>query len=75
MHDRKQKGARDGPKIVLQEVWQLDYWTIELGVSKDELERLIKKVGSSADAVRRELGLGSVGSATEQIRADVGPAE
>jgi hypothetical protein len=42
--------------INLHEAWEIDYWTNELGVSKGELERLIKKVGNSAASVRKELG-------------------
>jgi Protein of unknown function (DUF3606) len=57
MDDLTKKGAADLSKINTQEAWQVDYWTKELGVSKGELERLVKKVGNSAVAVRKELGL------------------
>jgi hypothetical protein len=40
----------------MHEVWEVEYWTKELGVSKAELQRLVDKVGNSAAAVRKELG-------------------
>jgi predicted RNA-binding protein YlqC (UPF0109 family) len=42
--------------FILQEPWEVDHWTWLLGVSKDELQKVIKKVGNSAEAVRTELG-------------------
>jgi 3-oxoacyl-[acyl-carrier-protein] synthase III len=32
------------------------YWTKHLGVSKEELQRVVDKVGNSAAAVKKELG-------------------
>jgi hypothetical protein len=57
MDDLRKKGASDRSRIDLEEAWEVDYWTTELGVSKDELQRFMKKVGNSTAAVRRELGL------------------
>jgi hypothetical protein len=56
MDDLKKKGAADRSQINMNEAWEVDYWTKELGVSKGELAKVVKKVGSSAAAVRRELG-------------------
>jgi len=36
---------------------EVQYWTRHLGVTKDELQRTVDKVGNSAAAVRKELGL------------------
>ena len=36
---------------------EVQYWTRHLGVSRDELRRTVDKVGNSAAAVRKELGL------------------
>jgi hypothetical protein len=36
---------------------EVHYWTRHLRVSRDELQRAIEKVGNSAAAVRKELGL------------------
>ncbi|MFZ0372823.1 MAG: DUF3606 domain-containing protein [Xanthobacteraceae bacterium] len=35
---------------------ELKYWTKHLGVTRDELQSVIDKVGNSAAAVRKELG-------------------
>jgi hypothetical protein len=56
MDDLQKKAPADRSKVNLHEAWEVDYWTKELGVSKDELQRLVKKVGDSAAAVRKELG-------------------
>ena len=56
LDDLKKKDATDRNKINLHEPWEVDHWTKELGVSKNELQKVIKKVGNSADAVRKELG-------------------
>jgi hypothetical protein len=56
MDDLKKKGAADRSQINMNEAWEVDFWTHELGVSKDELQKVIKKVGNSAEAVRKELG-------------------
>jgi hypothetical protein len=56
MDDLRKKAPADRSKINFHEVWEVEYWTKELGVSKDELARLVKKVGNSAAAVRKELG-------------------
>ena len=55
MDDRTKKGEPDRSKVSLHEPWALDYWTQELGASKSELERIIRKVGNSVAAVRKEL--------------------
>jgi hypothetical protein len=56
MDDLKKKGPTDRSKINMDEPWEVDYWTQELGVSKGELEKAVKKAGNSSAAVRKELG-------------------
>ena len=56
MDDLKKKGVADRSKINMDEDYEVKYWTKELGVSKDELQRAVDKVGNSAAAVRKELG-------------------
>ena len=51
--DDLKKGAADRRKINMHEAWEVDHWTKEFGVSKDELQN--NKVGNSAAAVRKEL--------------------
>ena len=55
MDDLQKKGPADS-KVNTREAWEVDYWTKELGVSKGELQRVVKKVGDSAAAIRKELG-------------------
>lgn len=56
--DLKNRGSQDRSRIAMQEPHEVRYWTETLGVSKDELQRAVDKVGHSVDAVRSELGKG-----------------
>ncbi|MCC8952890.1 DUF3606 domain-containing protein [Bradyrhizobium sp. Pear77] len=47
----------DRSKINMHEPHEVKYWTRALGVSKDDLQKAVEKVGNSAAAVRKELGL------------------
>lgn len=40
----------------MHESYEVKYWTHELGISKEELQKAVDKVGNSAAAVRKELG-------------------
>lgn len=51
------KSTPDRSKINTREAWEMKYWTKALGVSKQELLRAVDRVGNSASAVRKELGL------------------
>jgi hypothetical protein len=42
--------------IAMNEELEVKYWTKHLGVTRDELQRAVDKVGNSAAAVRKELG-------------------
>ena len=55
MDDLKKKGSQDRSKINMHERHEVKYWTKELGVDKDQLQKLVDKVGNSAAAVRKEL--------------------
>lgn len=54
--DLNNRGAQDRSRISLQEDHEVRYWTEALKISKVELERVVGKVGNSAEAVRNELG-------------------
>jgi hypothetical protein len=41
----------------MHEGYEVKYWTHALGVSKEALQKAVDKVGNSAAAVRKELGL------------------
>ena len=45
----------DRSKINMSEDFEVKYWLKALGVSRDELQSTIDKVGKSAAAVRKEL--------------------
>ena len=47
----------DRSKINMGEAFEVKYWLKALGVSKDELQRAVDKVGNSAAAVRKELAI------------------
>jgi len=55
MDDLKNKGPQDRSKISMREDYEVKYWTKELGVSKEKLQKAVDKVGNSAAAVRKEL--------------------
>ena len=55
MDDLKNKGPQDRSKINMHEDYEVKYWTKELGVDKEQLQKLVDKVGNSAAAVRKEL--------------------
>jgi hypothetical protein len=45
----------DRSRINIAEDYQLSFWTQQFGVTVEQLAIAVKKVGSSADAVRRLL--------------------
>jgi len=54
--DLKNRGQQDRLRINIHEQHEVQYWTKELGVSREELERAVKAVGVMAADVRRHLG-------------------
>jgi Protein of unknown function (DUF3606) len=48
----------DRSKIVLEQEDQIKHWIRHLGVTRDELARVVEKVGNSPAAVRKELAAG-----------------
>ena len=53
--DLTRKETRDRSHINVHKPSEVKYWAHELGISQDELRRLVEKVGNSATAVRKEL--------------------
>jgi hypothetical protein len=49
------RGQPDRSKIAMNEAFEIRYWIKHLGVSKEELQRAVDKVGNSATAVKKEL--------------------
>jgi hypothetical protein len=54
--DPTKKRPQDSSRISLSERWEVDYWTKELGISKEQLEAAVRAAGNSAAAVRQHLG-------------------
>jgi len=57
MDSLTKKQQPDRSKINLHQPHEVKYWTRALKVSQDELRKAVDKVGNSAAAVRKELGL------------------
>ena len=53
--DLNNRSGIDRNLISLKEKHEVDYWTKAMGVTKEELQRLVEKVGHSAAKVREEL--------------------
>jgi len=54
-NDRRMQGNRDRIRINVSEESEVEYWAKALGVSKERLVEVTKKVGDSVQAVRTEL--------------------
>ena len=54
--DKSKTGSPDRDRINLSEVYEVQYWTKELGVSEQELREAVKAVGNTSKAVRERLG-------------------
>lgn len=46
----------DSKKINITQDWELDYWSRTLGVNKDKLKIIVKKVGPLLSDVKKEIG-------------------
>jgi hypothetical protein len=57
MDNLTKRDQPDRSKINMSEDFELKYWLKALGVSRNELQRAVDKVGNSAAAVRKELGV------------------
>jgi hypothetical protein len=53
--DKRIRGEPDRSRINLNEDYEIRYWTEQLGVTREQLAVAVKKVGNSADAVRKLL--------------------
>ena len=57
MDNLTKRDRPDRGKINMSEDFEVKYWLKALGVSRDELQRAVDKVGNSAAAVRKELAV------------------
>ena len=53
--DKRLRAPHDAARINVNEDYEVQYWTKELGVSKERLQELVRDHGVSADAVRGAL--------------------
>ena len=53
--DKTKRGPQDRSRINVHEVYEVRYWTHELGVSKEQLEQAVQAAGSNVEAVRAHL--------------------
>lgn len=49
-------GGQDRSRINMNHEYEVKYWSHHLGVTREELQRAVDKVGNSAASVRKELG-------------------
>ena len=54
--DLKNRGEQDRLRINVHEEHEVRYWTKELNVTREELERAVKDVGVMAADVRKHVG-------------------
>jgi hypothetical protein len=55
MNGLTKKGAPDRSKINMHHPSEVKCWIHELGVSREQLQKLVDKVGNAAAAVKKEL--------------------
>lgn len=60
--DTAQRGSADRSRINVNQEHEVRYWTQTLGVSEDELRRVVGEVGVSADKVREHIRGKSAGN-------------
>lgn len=53
--DETNRGPQDRARINLSEDYEVRYWTDKFGISKSQLEDIVREAGSSAKAVEEEL--------------------
>ena len=53
--DLKKRGPEDRKRININEPWELDWWSKELGLTRDQLRGAVKRFGNMADKVRDEV--------------------
>ena len=53
--DKQNRGPADRARINMSEDYEVQYWTRELGITRDELQRAVDNAGNAAESVRRYL--------------------
>ena len=58
---KSNRGGQDRSRISMSEDYEVRYWTEKFGVSKEELQGAIERVGNYASVVEQELRLTRAG--------------
>lgn len=53
--DKNARGPQDSSRIAMGEDYEVQYWTNKFGVGREQLQKAVDAVGTSADAVERHL--------------------
>jgi hypothetical protein len=56
MDNLTKRDTPDRSKINMHEDYEVRYWTRHLGTTREELQRVVDRVGNSARAVAKEFG-------------------
>ena len=54
--DKLNRGERDRSRINMSEDYEVKYWMERLGTTREELQKVVDRVGNSANAVAKEFG-------------------
>jgi uncharacterized protein DUF3606 len=54
--DKTNRGEPDRSKINMNEDYEVKYWTQHLGTTREELQKVVDRVGNSAASVAKEFG-------------------
>jgi hypothetical protein len=54
--DKFNRGQPDRSKINMHEDYEVKYWTRHFGVTREELQKIVDRVGNSAREVAKEFG-------------------
>ncbi len=52
MENLEDKERREMNRVSLKEDWEISWWTQRFGVSKEQLEEAVRKVGDSVEKIR-----------------------
>jgi len=54
--DKTNRGEPDRSRVNMNEEYEVNYWTKRLGTTREELQKVVNRVGNSASAVAKEFG-------------------
>jgi hypothetical protein len=53
--DKNQRAPQDASRVAIGEDYEVQYWTNRFGVSREQLQQAVDKVGDGVDAVAHYL--------------------